>query len=396
MMSISNPNPPPPLMTSETGSFAQKTITERKPEIIRRVIADHAYPQDILEALHLFMREIASLPIAPLRENTADSAFWIAQWSKIAGKTWLEIPWYFAETYFYRRLLEIIGYLQPGPFYKIDPFQPQKIALENAALDQLQSNWQVIEETPTQERFTYLLHASLWGNRADLSNFTVKETAQQGSNTHNLRQHIIIDHSQQVHNHLSAGLDKVMFINDNVGADSLWDLLLADFLLTHSWVQTIVFHLKNHPFFVSDAMPADIERIVLKLKSRPQPLESLGNRLDQRLQSGRLQLTTDPFWVSSLTFHPLPAPIYSELSQADLIILKGDVNYRRLLDDRHWAPTTQVETITMQFPKPFLIIRTLKGEIIAGLAQGQAEEIAAQDRAWLINGKRGLLQFVKA
>jgi len=396
MMPLSNHQLPPPLMTSEIGSFAQRTITERKPEIIRRVIADNDYPPDIIEALHQFVNEIASKPIAPLRENTEDSSFWNTQWSKYAGKTWLEIPWYFAETYFYRRLLEILGYLQPGKFYKLDPFNIQKVSLENSALDQLRSNWLLIEKKPIQERFIYLLHASLWGNRADLSNFTVKENAHQGIDTHILRQHIIINHTQRVHNYLRTGVQTVVFINDNVGADSLCDLFLADFLLTHSWVQTVVFHLKNQPFFVSDAMPTDIQRIIHKLKSMPGTLIPLGKRLIECLQNGKLQLTTDPFWVSSLTFNQIPEPLCSELSQADLIILKGDVNYRRLLDDRHWAPITKVEKVTKQFPKPFLLLRTLKGEIIVGLAKGQAKEIAIQDPTWLINGKRGIIQFVKA
>ena len=107
---------PPPLMTSEVGSFAQSTIIERKPEIIRRVIADNGYPADIVEALHRFALEIASEPIAQLEEITEDSALWNAQVAQYTGKTWLEIPWYFAETYFYRRLLEIVGYMRPGTY----------------------------------------------------------------------------------------------------------------------------------------------------------------------------------------------------------------------------------------------------------------------------------------
>ena len=38
-------------MTSERGSFAEKTIVERKPQIIARVIEDHDYPPEIVRAL---------------------------------------------------------------------------------------------------------------------------------------------------------------------------------------------------------------------------------------------------------------------------------------------------------------------------------------------------------
>ena len=49
---------PPYLMTSEPGSFARKTIVERKAQIIARVIADHDYPPEIIAKLNAFRNEI--------------------------------------------------------------------------------------------------------------------------------------------------------------------------------------------------------------------------------------------------------------------------------------------------------------------------------------------------
>ena len=64
---------PPPLMTSELGSFARRTIVERKPQIIQQVIEDNDYPPGIVQALETFKREIASLrlrqPMQPLNEQ---------------------------------------------------------------------------------------------------------------------------------------------------------------------------------------------------------------------------------------------------------------------------------------------------------------------------------------
>jgi hypothetical protein len=37
-------------------------------------------------------------------------------------------------------------------------------------------------------------------------------------------------------------------------------------------------------------------------------------------------------------------------------------------------------------------LRTLKGELIVGLKPGQAEAVAAADPAWLVNGRRGVIQ----
>jgi len=104
-------------------------------------------------------------------------------------------------------------------------------------------------------------------------------------------------------------------------------------------------------------------------------------------------LHTAPFWTSCLMFRQMPLDLAGELAKADLVILKGDVNYRRLLDDRHWPHTARLEEIAAYFPAPFLVLRTLKGEIMVGLEPGQAEQLAAQDPTWLINGKRGIIQL---
>jgi hypothetical protein len=102
----------------------------------------------------------------------------------------------------------------------------------------------------------------------------------------------------------------------------------------------------------------------------------------------------DPFWTSSLMFRRLPPPLRAELACSDLVILKGDLNYRRLLDDRHWPPTTPLEEIAHYFPAPFLVLRTLKAEVIVGLGPGQAEALSAADPEWLVNGKRGIIHLM--
>jgi len=419
-MTAHNPQPtthiPQPLLTSESGSFARATIVERKPEIIQRVIADHAYPPEIVAALEAFRDEITHGVITPLNEDAPDVDFWNGHQAQHAGKTWLDVPWYFAETYFYRRLLEAVRYFQPGPWYGVDPFAPQKRAQEAAAVAQLTTVWAKIEALPPEERFVLLLHSALWGNRADLSNFTVKENAHRGLDAHTERDNLLIDDTeavlaffcQRIERILTdaeekpvssvESVDTVAFINDNVGADSLFDLALADFLLTQGWAQHVVFYLKNQPFFVSDAMPEDIRLIIRQLQAAEDPaIAALGDRLHQAIlpTSYSLLLTTDPFWTSCLSFWELPPTLHAGLSRADLIILKGDVNYRRLLDDRHWPHHTPIAHADAAFPRPYLLLRTLKGEIMVGLQPGQAESLTAEDPTWLINGKRGIVQLVE-
>lgn len=179
--------------------------------------------------------------------------------------------------------------------------------------------------------------------------------------------------------------------------DSLFDLALADFLLTQGWAQRVVFYLKNQPFFVSDALPEDIELVIRQLQAAREPtVAALGHRLHNALlpTSYSLRLTTDPFWTSCLSFWDLPPALRADLARADLRILKGDVNYRRLLDDRRWPHHTPIADADAAFPRPYLLLRTLKGEIMVGLLPGQAETLTAEDSTWLINGKRGLIQLL--
>lgn len=389
-------NLPPPLMTSDPGSFARSTITERKPQIIQQVIVDNDFPVTILQAIEKFSDEIANRPIQPLHEQAEDTAFWNTELSAYQGHTWLEVPWYFAETYFYRRLLEAIGYYQPGPWHKHDPFLKQKQGSIQAGIRWFESEWDNFIDIDPGIVFEALLHSCLWGNRADLSNYTVKEQVYGGSAATDERHLILIDHTEQVRAFLSMGVRRVDFINDNTGKELLFDLALVDYMIDQGWVEQVVFRLKDRPFFVSDGMPADIKSTVSQLcNSQSKATHQLGERLDRYLADGRFLLTDDPFWTSCLMFRRMPQSLQEQLSGADIAILKGDVNYRRILDDRHWLFTTPIESVTGYFPTSFVALRTLKGEIMVGLGPMQAETLSREDPTWLINGKRGIIQMVK-
>jgi uncharacterized protein with ATP-grasp and redox domains len=388
-------SPPPPLKTSDPGSFARSTIVQRKPQIIRQVLADNDYPPEITAALEVFRHEIAAKPMQPLVEKADDVEDWNRELQRYAGRSWLEVPWYFAEVFFYRKLLEAVDYLQPGPWQNHDPFALQKQRQIEQAVDQFAASWPQMQDVEPGLTFEVLLHSSLWGNRADLSNFTVRELAHGGLATRSQRQHILIDHTVQVHELLAAGVEQVDFVCDNVGLDLLFDLALADFLLDQGWAQPIVLHLKDRPFFVSDAMPKDVAVTLDVLSTIPDPAtQSLAQRLIDHQARGRLIQRCHPFWTSYFMFREFPPELSSTLAASDLVVLKGDVNYRRLLDDRHWPYDTPMEAIAGYFPAPFVVLRTLKGEIMVGLRPGQEKQLAAEEPDWLINGKRGVIQLV--
>jgi hypothetical protein len=197
---------------------------------------------------------------------------------------------------------------------------------------------------------------------------------------------------------IPLGLDptqtRIDFLLDNAGFELVCDLALVDYFLTADWVSSIRLHVKAHPTYVSDAMEKDVHHTIDFLRSQEHSSTKVsGQRLQSHLDSGRLQMRKNYFWTSPLDGWEMPALLRDELSKSDLVISKGDANYRRLLGDRHWSFTTPFGQILSYFPAPLLALRTLKSELVPGLQPGQAETIGAQDPDWLIDGRWGVVQY---
>src|SRR5215467_14514342 len=60
-----------------------------------------------------------------------------------------------------------------------------------------------------------------------------------------------------------------------------------------------------------------------------------------------------------------PDDMRALLAEADLVVAKGDANYRRALGDAHWPWTTPFVDIVSYFPTPLAFLRTCKAEVIA-------------------------------
>ncbi|MGW3731260.1 ARMT1-like domain-containing protein, partial [Streptomyces sp. NPDC000851] len=83
----------------------------------------------------------------------------------------------------------------------------------------------------------------------------------------------------------------------------------------------------------------------------------------------------------------------AEFAAATVTIVKGDLNYRRLVGDRLWPPTTPFPDVTGYFPGPVAALRTLKSDVICGLDAGtEAALDAAEGRRWRTGGTHALIQ----
>jgi Damage-control phosphatase ARMT1-like domain len=82
-------------------------------------------------------------------------------------------------------------------------------------------------------------------------------------------------------------------------------------------------------------------------------LRTLGERLQACVRHRRLQVHAHPFWTSPLPMWEMPDDLREILAAADVVIAKGDTNYRRALGDAHWPFTTPLTTVDV-FSKTFL------------------------------------------
>ena len=400
---------PEPLRGAEHGSFAEQTLSVRIPNIGRRVLDDGDWSPETVAALQALIDSMPHGVIRPLQDEGApDAADWERYSTPYLGQTWLQVPWFFAESYFFRRILEATGYFQPGAGQGVDPYAtlkrqgmaatPDGLRPLCAQLDSLRTASRSSSEQ-AEEAFTKLLHIAIWGNQADLSMWwsaghehpTRPEADRQG-------EYLLDDDAAQASGYLFSLTEQPLrmdFILDNGGLELGYDLALADLLLGSELVQTIWFHVKPFPTYVSDVTARDVLDTIDFLAVVEDPcVQDLAQRVQGYLSEQTLLMKHDYFWTSPLSGWEMPLALRHDLRQSNLIISKGDANYRRWLGDRCWTFTTPKEEVLAYLPAPLVALRVLKSEIVIGLRPHQPEELYQKDPRWLFDGRYGVIQFI--
>ncbi|WP_329269543.1 damage-control phosphatase ARMT1 family protein [Streptomyces sp. NBC_01451] len=393
-MPASDSASPPVILGNEPGSFPWSVLAERHPALIQKVRDAFPYGPAQHRALDALLKNCTEGVVEPLPAGAEDREQW-EEWGtrEYAGRSWFEVPWLWAEGYFYRQLLEAVGYFggSGGAWHGIDPFRPFKLAEldapetdeELAALDDLVGE-------PEEEQARALLHGSLWGNRADLG-FRLSG-ADEGGEAAGL----VADDSEALWSLLRSarsGAGPVCLVADNAGRELVPDLLLLDHLLTRGYAEHAVLHVKPHPFFVSDATTADVVDALRRLTRAPGAAAAYGNRLWSALAEGRLTVRAHPFSCAPLPYAAMPGGLREDFVSATVTLMKGDLNYRRLVGDRLRPPTTPFADVTAYFPGPVAALRTLKSEVIVGLdARTESALVAAEGQRWRTSGTRAVIQ----
>ncbi|MYZ35484.1 MULTISPECIES: damage-control phosphatase ARMT1 family protein [unclassified Streptomyces] len=386
----------PVILSNEPGSFSWGVLTERHPALVGRVRDAFPYGPGQRRALDVLLGECAEGVIEPLGADARDRDLWVGWDRGYVGGSWFDAPFLWAESYFYRRLLGAVGYFGPGPWQGLDPFRPFKLAelrtgeaeAELAALGRLAMR-------TVGEQGRALLQGSLWGNRADLGFHLVSGGGGAGGGTGaGAGGPLVADDSETLWSLLPAGgPNTVCLVADNAGRELVPDLLLIDHLLRHQHAEHVVLHVKPYPYFVSDATTADVIDCLRHMKRADGVAGVVGERLWAAMGRGRLVVRAHAFSCAPLPYSDMPDDLRQDFAEATVTIMKGDLNYRRLVGDQLWPATTPFAERTAYFPGPVAALRTLKSEVIVGLDERtESALVAAHDQRWRTSGTHALIQ----
>ncbi|XP_077005394.1 damage-control phosphatase ARMT1 isoform X2 [Tamandua tetradactyla] len=434
--------PPKSLSGQDVGSFAYLTIKDRIPQILTKAIDTlHRHKNEFFEkhgekGLEAEKKAISLLsklrnelqtdkPIIPLVEKFVDTDIWNqyldyqqSLLNERDGKPrWFHSPWLFVECYMYRRIHEAV--IQSPPIDDFDVFKESKdqsffqsqesIVALCTHLQELLSTIEDLDENQLKNEFLKFLQISLWGNKCDLS-LSGGETSAQKNNIINsledLKPFVLVNDVEHLWSLLSnckkirenTSVVRVDIVLDNSGFELVTDLVLADFFLSSKLATEIHFYGKTIPWFVSDTTIHDFKWLIAQMKrSNHKWMSKCGAEWENYIRTGRWVYQDHMFWTlphEYSTMAQVAPDLYAELQQANLILFKGDLNYRKLTGDRKWEFTIPFHQALNGFhPAPLCSVRTLKAEVQVGLQPGQGEKLTASEPGWLTSGKYGIFQF---
>uniref|UniRef100_A0A8D0GLL3 Sugar phosphate phosphatase n=1 Tax=Sphenodon punctatus TaxID=8508 RepID=A0A8D0GLL3_SPHPU len=426
------------------GSFAYFTIKDRLPQILTKVIDTlHRHKNEFFEehgekgieaekgAISILSKLRNELqtdkPVLALNDELPDSSLWnqyLEYQQTLANgngqPSWFQSPWLYVECYMYRRIHEAL--IQNPPISNYDVFHEEKVqsffSSQEAIialctyLQELLKNIQNLDERQLQEEFFKLIQVSLWGNKCDLSFSAGKESSQKSNllkALEDLKSFILVDNMENLWSLLmncktrtkEESTTRVDIVLDNAGFELITDFVLADFLLSSKLATEIHFHGKCIPWYVSDTTKCDFNWTIKQLQSANHRwMSRCGINWEGNIKKGVWVYHDHMFWTLPHEFCNMPqvaADLYAELQKSDLIIFKGDLNYRNLTGDRKWDFTVPFHQALNKFhPAPLCSIRTLKADIQVGLKPGQGEQLMTSEPEWMIIGKYGIIQFEAA
>ncbi len=155
----------------------------------------------------------------------------------------------------------------------------------------------------------------------------------------------------------------------------------------------MILYPKKLPLLVSDATMEDVQKLFeFLMNCGISSLNSLNSFLNDCIKKGNIEFVFNSYWNNPHHFTKIPAALQKRIKTNDLVIAKGDANYRRFFEDRMIPYNYRGAGIisSNQFA-----LRTLKSKIIAGVDLRSADQFRKQDANWMVNGKYAVIQRIE-
>ncbi len=171
---------------------------------------------------------------------------------------------------------------------------------------------------------------------------------------------------------------KVDILTDNCGLELLSDIELAVYMLKKKRADSVVFHVRVLPQYVSDVTKNekvdDFEQLLRKLKAKKKMKDENGNPLfdDHDLlfyvrkyqHNNMLRIETNLFWNLPTYYYKYRKQFSKIIGKSDLVIVKGDLNYRKLVGDKNYHSCCWFRRRVRKLGYPVLALRAIKSSLV--------------------------------
>ncbi|GME70091.1 unnamed protein product [Ambrosiozyma monospora] len=351
---------------------------------------------------------------------------------------WMTAPWLFSECWLFRKL--DVFFKECSEWTNFDVFEKLKreaFATSATGVYELVNRYKKLHDgkfdTIKDKEFLKIVYEefveiSLFGNSTDLAllvNATPEELKSvQGSAARDkARNNIVTNDLESTWKRITSVAEngkpkRVDFVLDNAGFEFFADVCLSLFLLDFGLVEEVVYHCKTRPWMVSDTMVKDVQLMAddlldaSKFPEHRSDIEFFVESFNKYRKAGKISATDSEFWTIYLNYANIApeetkyggADLWKYFQDSTLVIIKGDLNYRKLTDDRHWPRDTPFTTAIGKLASSgihVVSLRTCKSDVCVGLPKGKDEELCKYWKSlgnefgetWSSSGKWAVISY---
>ena len=298
-------------------------------------------------------------------------------------------PFIFAEHYYFYHILKLCKKgVDPWQTVKENSLQNTVNAKENNRIVKLIGAYK-------DEQFDNIIDQSVFANSTDLSQTTAKVKTAATDSRETVSAYVVNDR-EKVQRYCKKNLNDsiVHIVVDNSGIELISDLIFGAYLINNSHAKKVIYHHNVLPIFVSDAVSADFDAAINAIKKID---SAVGESIVTMKEKGQMEFVSNAFWNMPFPFKEMPEKLLREFNDEEvgLIIIKGDLNYRRLVEDKKWRITKSIKPRVSYFEKPLLILRSLKSDTLLGIDGATARRYDTAQPNWKTTGDYGMIQFIE-